>query len=329
MPLDTGAVTTGLNLSLGADRADGGIIPAPRMDAAPSVGAALRALREYYGLSIDEVARTTCIRRQYLTLLEDMQLDELPSRPFVIGYIRAYAGVVGLDPAAAVARFRHDDPDGDQTLQAPVGVAHERKSGISPFIVGGVLVVLAVLAWNIAQHAIKTSDPVHPAEIAASSARIPAAAPRGPVTLGSPLPAPAESTIPAPYITPGLEAASKDGSPTSAASAGAVSAESAAAAPPSTPVGSPFEAHGAIYGANASQSTVTLQAKKSVSLIIHGGAGAVYFARQLATGEAYRLPRSEDLSVETSDPEAVEVYVGGLFKGPLPAASLPASKITE
>lgn len=328
MPLDTGAVTTGLNLPVGADRSEGGIIPAPTLDAAPSVGAALRALREYYGLSIDDISLATCVRRQYLTLLEDMQLDELPSRPFVIGYVRAYASVVGLDPAAAVARFRQDDPDGAQTLQAPVGVAHEHKGGLSPFIVGGVLVVLAILAWNIAQHAISVSAPAstRTSEIAASSARIQPPAEHGPVTLGTPLPAPQESTIPAPYVTPGLKPASADGSATSAEP----EPSSAPAAAASTiPVGAPFEAHGAIYGAPASQSTVILQARKSTSLIVRGGGGAVYLARQLAAGEAYRVPSTVGLSIETTDPSALAVYVGGLLKGPLPAAQMPTSKLTD
>ena len=304
-------------------------MPAPSLNSATSVGAALRALREYYGLSIDDIALATCIRRQYLTLLEDMQLDELPSRPFVIGYIRAYAAAVGLDPAVAVARFRDDDPDGEQPLQAPVGVAHERKGGLSPFIVGGVLVALAILAWNIAQHAITSSEPntVHPAEIAASSAKIQPAVQHGPVTLGTPLPAPPESTIPAPYITPGLTPASADGSATSAA----VSAAPVAADPNTTqiPVGAPFEAHGAVYGAAAAQSSVILQAKKSASLIVRGGGGTVYFARQLATGEAYRVPLNGGLTVETTDPANLNLYAGGLYKGPMPAAQMPAAKLAN
>ena len=37
-------------------------------------------------------------------------------------------------------------------------------------------------------------------------------------------------------------------------------------------------------------SPMILQARKSTSLIVRGAGGQVYFARQLAAGEAYRVP---------------------------------------
>jgi len=96
-----------------------------------------------------------------------------------------------------------------------------------------------------------------------------------------------------------------------------------------TPVGAPFAPHGAVYGAPAAQSAVTLQVSKSASLIIRGADGTVYFARQLAAGEAYRAPQTPGLSVEASDPAVVDVFVGGLFKSPLPAAKIVVSRLTE
>jgi len=327
MPLDTAAVTPGLDVSLGADRYDRGSDPAPTLESAASVGAALRAVREYYRLSIEDVSLATCIRKLYLSGLEEMRLEELPSRPFVIGYVRAYAGALGLDPDRAVARFKMEFPDDQSSLRAPVGVAREGDRRLRPMIIGGVLVVTAFLAWNIAQRAMSKTEPAHvaSADVAASSAKVRTPVTKGPITVGAPLPAPQESTLPVPYVTPGLAPASADGSATSALKSDVKPIPAVSASPP----GTPFLAHGAVYGAPTGQSVVTLQANKSASLIVRGANGTVYFARQLAAGEAYRAPQTAGLSVEASNPAVVDVFVGGLLKGPLPAAQTAISRLTD
>jgi len=334
MPLDTAAVTPGLDMSLGTDRYESAAVAVPTLEAAPSVGAALRSVREYYRLSLEDVSLATCIRKQYLLGVEEMRLEELPSRPFVIGYVRAYAGALGLDPDRAVARFKLECPDHQQQLRAPVGgVAREGDRRLRPMIIGGVLVVLAFVAWNVAQHAMSKTDMprkgAEPAtnagtEVAVSSTKARALV-GGPISVGAPLPAPQESTVPAPYITPGL-------APAASAQPGARSSSAGAARPyvppPPAAPGTPFLAHGAIYGAAVGQSTITLQANKSASLIVRGANGTVYFARQLAAGEAYRAPLTPGLSVEASDPAVVDVFVGGLLKGPLPAAQTVIARLT-
>jgi cytoskeleton protein RodZ len=327
MPLDTAAVTPGLDVSLGTDRYDRGVDSAPTLESAASIGAGLRAVREYYRLSIEDVALATCIRKLYLAGIEEMRLDDLPSRPFVIGYVRAYAGALGLDPDRAVARFKMEFPDETPSLRAPLGVTREGDRRLRPILIGFVLVVLAFVAWNIAQRAMSKSEPRRNTgtEVAVSSARVKTPVASGPIVVGAPLPAPQESTLPAPYVTPGLQPASADGSATSAAPIPAKPVPVA----PTAPVGAPFAAHGAIYGAAAGQSSVTLQAAKSASLIIRGGDGAVYFARQLAAGEAYRAPLTAGLSVEAPDPTVINVFVGGALKGPLPAAKMAVAKLTD
>ena len=328
MPLDTAAVTPGLDMSLGADRYGRGIDSAPTLEGAASIGAALRAVREYYRLSIEDVALATCVRAPTWPGVEEMRLDDLPSRPFVIGYVRAYAEALGLDPDRAAARLKMEFPDDHQPLRAPVGVAKESDRRLRPMIIGGVMVITAFIAWNVAQRAVSKTAPAANAgtEVAASSAKVKATAPKGPISVGAPLPAPQESTLPAPYVTPGLAPASADGSATSA-----VKVDPKAAVPPAppVPVGAPFAPHGSVYGAPAAQSVVTLQATKSASLIIRGANGTVYFAHQLAAGEAYRAPQTAGLTVEASDPAVVNVFVGGLLKGPLPAAQMPISRLTE
>jgi cytoskeletal protein RodZ len=317
MPLDTAAVSPGLELSLGESRYERGVRPAPSLEAAADIGSALRATREYYKLSLEDVSLATHIRKLYLQGIEEMRLDGLPSRPFVIGYVRAYAETLGLDPDRAVARFKMEFPDETQPLRAPLGVTREGDRRLRPMIIGGLAVVAAFVAWNVAQHALsKTAPQTHPStEVAASSAKVHAPAISGPTHIGLPLPPPQESTIPAPYVTPGLPP------PTTTSDARLT--------PPPPAPGTPFAAQGAVYGAPAGQSVITLQVDKSVSLVVRGGDGAVYFARQLAKGEAWRAPQIGGLSVEVSDPASVAVFIGGALKGPMPAAQTPLAKLAQ
>lgn len=329
MPLDTGAVTPDVSLSVSTDRDLGLSMQPPSLDSAGTVGAILRAVREFHGLDLEDLAQATRIRRNYLANLEDMKLDQLPSRPFTIGYVRAYASALGLDPEAAVARFKQDAPDEDEPLRAPVGVRREGDPRLALIAAGGAVVVAGVLLWNVAQRAVVAEAPppptasdvpvasAKPAPVAAASAA-PAV---GPVALGAPLPAPPESTTPKPYVTPGLETAASDAAATSSGSAD-LAAVDAADAPPTV-----FTAKGAVYGAPADPSAIILQAKRAASVVVHGADGAVYFARQLAAGEAYRAPQAKGLTVEVSDPQAFDVFVAGAFKGPLPAIQTPLSKL--
>src|SRR5690606_27825742 len=102
------------------------------LDYGPDIGAAFKAAREARGLSLQDVSDRTRVRRQYLAALEDMQLDQLPSRPFAIGYVKSYASVLGFDEDQAVARFKLSAPDSKGELRAPIGVGYEpeRRFGV-------------------------------------------------------------------------------------------------------------------------------------------------------------------------------------------------------
>ena len=309
MPLDTGAVGEGLDSPTTAKFE---LVRArrPNLNSPGNLGEVLRAMRIYRGLDLEDLSQVTRIRASYLAAIEQMRLDLLPSRPFALGYVRAYAEAVGLDGDLAVARVKVEAPDGVQPLRAPMGVRREFDPRLRLLGLTGALVVAAIVTWNIGQHALSRAAAArHGASEVVQSAAHPGSAPAaGPLALGAPLPAPAESTTPQPYVTPGLEQALGP----SAAEAAAQSAAAAAAVPP---VGSPFAPSGAVYGASAQQSNVIIQARKGASLVVHGADGSVYFARQLVAGEAYRAPLIKGLTIDVSEPEKFDVYVGGALRG--------------
>src|SRR4051812_44868332 len=102
MPLDSGAVTEISPGSGRPDLAESFGRNGPVFGTAPNIGAALCAAREFHGYSLEDLAESTRIRRAYIAALEEMRLDQLPSRPFTVGYVRAVAQALGLDPDEAV-----------------------------------------------------------------------------------------------------------------------------------------------------------------------------------------------------------------------------------
>jgi cytoskeletal protein RodZ len=66
----------------------------------------LRAAREAQGRTLPQLAEATRVRRAYLQAIEDMRPDLLPSRPFAVGYAKAYARALGLDAEDLAERLR-------------------------------------------------------------------------------------------------------------------------------------------------------------------------------------------------------------------------------
>ncbi len=318
-PPDPGAITD-LHPPTDAGRSPGEIETyTPTLQSGADIGQALRAIREFKGLSLEAVADTTRVRRAYLADIEAMRLDKLPSRPFTIGYIRAYAIALGLDGEAAVDRFKTEEPILDDSLHEPLGVGDDRDPRLMAIVIVVILILVAIVVWNVAQRAMNAQQPPSSTAPAKAAAEALAAGKPGPVTLGAPLPAPVESTTPPPYETPGLAEAGETGVNHSKPMPFGVKADGEAVVDPAS-LPQVFVAEGAIYGAAAQQpSAVTLKARKSVSLIVRGADGSAYFARQLAPGESYRAPELPGLTAEVSEPDNMQVFVAGRSKGVLPA----------
>jgi cytoskeleton protein RodZ len=329
MPRDIGAVTDGTFRSAESDMDDTrASTPQITLESAAHVGEALRAAREAQGRTLVDIAEQTCVRRAYLEAIDQMRLEVLPSRPFVIGYIRAYADAVGLDPDGAVARFKQDNPDGNLALREPLGV--EKKSDGRLRLIGllGVVVFAAILIFNLVQRAMSNGGGPGPAAVADAAAAPAPSAPisgEAPVELGAPTPPPQESTRPDAYVTPGLDGAPVAGGVGQGPRGALQTPAAAAAIPPGVPV--TFSPAGRIYGAPANASVVALQARKSAALIVHDANGAVVFGQQLKAGESYRVPMTAGLSVDVSDPAAFLVYVGGQIRPSLAVREMPVSKI--
>ena len=296
----------------------------PSVTDAATLGDGLRIAREYSGRSLAELSSLTRVPPRYLTALEQNDFSTLPNRVFSIGYVRAYAGALGLDEQLAVERFKRESPDPSVPLQAPVGVAFEEVRRYSPrLIAAGLALIIAVVGWNVFQRVSLMRAP-QPSDLTA----IPeswtlGAVPGQPeaLRLSAPRPAPPDQTIPALYITPGLEAELTGVDPASPEAL-------AAAAFGAPPVQRAFNPRGAIYGASAGASQVVIQARKAASLVVRMADGRVLFARQLAAGDAWRAPAGVAAVVDVSSHFTdFDVYLNGEHGGTLTAEQTPLSQL--
>ena len=85
-------ITTSKPLSAGGQKAGG-------------FGRALEQARIAGGISLDEAATATRISTRYLLALEQEELHELPAPIYARGFLRTYAGYLGLDPADVTSLY--------------------------------------------------------------------------------------------------------------------------------------------------------------------------------------------------------------------------------
>lgn len=132
----------------------------------PRIGALLQARREELGWDIDEVAEHLKIKPAYLRALEEDAYDQLPERVYAVGFLKSYAGLLGLDAAGLAISFARDAmalraAPKTPPLSFPTAPT-ERRIPVSLLILVGVAAVAGAYGvWY--RYAGQTLPPVSPA----------------------------------------------------------------------------------------------------------------------------------------------------------------------
>ncbi|MSM38966.1 MAG: DUF4115 domain-containing protein [Geobacter sp.] len=118
------------------------------------IGGYLRSCREARGISLDDAAQVTRIAKSYLDALEREDFDRLPNSAYCKGFIRIYAGYLGVSGDDAVARYERAtappitqtaSPSRRKVAKADLGRARgDRRRWLFPL---GLLAVVVVLAF--------------------------------------------------------------------------------------------------------------------------------------------------------------------------------------
>jgi cytoskeleton protein RodZ len=120
----------------------------------PTIGEALRSAREAQGRSLDDAAVATRIRSSYLEALEEERFGELGGSVYAKGFLRSYAGYLGVDPAPLLEAYRaQETPEAPVFEHAPqaIGGIKSGRRGPSWLAVAIVCVsiILLVSLWGL------------------------------------------------------------------------------------------------------------------------------------------------------------------------------------
>lgn len=115
-----------------------------------SIGAALRAERERRRISLDTVARGTLVRLDFLQLIDEDRIEDLPAGAYAKGFIRAYATHLGLDwrpfAKAYEERYAQPAPELSRVVRRGVRVPAAAQRRAWKIAVGGAVSLIVLLA---------------------------------------------------------------------------------------------------------------------------------------------------------------------------------------
>jgi cytoskeleton protein RodZ len=289
-----------------------------------TVGQDLRAARLRRGDDLATVSRALKIRKDHLEAVEEDRLENLPGRTYAIGFVRTYAGYLGLDATETVERYkqeisgRHDDHS--PTIAAMPDEPRRLPQGWR-FVAGIVVLAVGYGVWHLlsagsAPQAVPPAPSLAPPRVAAVAPAPPTPAPAAPEQTATPSPAIESSAAAA--APPAAPAAAASPSPANNVSAGAATAQPSAtpspAQPETTPSPVPVEA-ATVYGKNNRNARVVLKAKNDTHIMVRDQNGVVYINRNLKAGDSYQLPNAVGLTLSTSNAGAVELDLDGQAMG--------------
>ena len=275
--------------------------------AASRVGAELRAARLRLGWKLPDVAANLRIRLPYLEAIEEGRVADLPGNAYAVGFLRAYANVLGLDSAEVARRFRAEAHEVNRkpVLSFPAPVPERGVPAGAVVLLGVLIAAGSYAAWyklSGDRSPPVATIPVVPERLAPLADR--AAPPSNPSPqVASVLPPPAPVPVPVASAPP----------------------PPVAAAPPRTPVVAPIPV--------APPPPPTLPVD-TARMVVHGKAdtwvqvrdpkGPVLLNRVLRAGENWPVPGGAKLLLTTGNAGGTEIVTDGV-----PGPSLGAIGTTK
>lgn len=267
---------------------------------ATRVGADLRAARENIGWTLPSVAAHLRIRLPYLEAIEDGRIGDLPGNAYALGFVRTYAGALGLDQDEIARRFRIEAAQVNRKteLSFPAPVPERGVPTGAMMLLGLVLVVGAYATWYKLSSDGPSTEPVR-------------AVPERLAELVPPPPPPAPPSA-APSAAPQLPKPEPD-------------TKTVAIAPspplPPPPVTAPVAPAAAATPAEPlpDGTRLVLRAKADAWMQVRDRQGNVLLNRVLRAGETWPAPPKLALLLTTGNAGGTEILVDGVATAALGA----------
>lgn len=115
-----------------------------------TVGEMLRNARLKKGQTVAEVAEKLCIRKQYVTAIEDMDYANIPPVPYGVGFIRSYAKYLGLNEDRIISSYRQfmiEENSSNKTISQKN--IETSKPHFKHIFIGICGLVALFLAWSV------------------------------------------------------------------------------------------------------------------------------------------------------------------------------------
>lgn len=114
----------------------------------PTVGERIRGARETAGLTAADLAQPLNLDLKVIEYIERDELDAVPGRPYILAYLRAWAGQLGLDPEALIAQYNAQRAPGNGAVQGgsyPTLDVMETRGGFGRRLLGWVVILLVIV----------------------------------------------------------------------------------------------------------------------------------------------------------------------------------------
>ncbi len=108
-----------------------------------TIGAEFESERRRQKLTIEEVAKATKIRPEFLEAIEEGKFDKLPSPAYAHGFVRNYAKFLGLPVEKTLALFRREFDEKKSFEVLPKGLANPNQYNAPRFRLGRSAIVIA------------------------------------------------------------------------------------------------------------------------------------------------------------------------------------------
>lgn len=112
------------------------------------IGTILKSSRLKQKKTMEEISSELCIRKIYLTALEEGDYETLPPVPYGVGYVRTYARYLGLNPERAVKLYKAASVAEDIAEEESKEIPEVNKSSSRHIVVGILAVVLIYAGWS-------------------------------------------------------------------------------------------------------------------------------------------------------------------------------------